>query len=85
MAVTSIVATVLAGTFALFSIPEIIAGIGLLKRRPWSRILTLILGVLSLLEIPIGTAVGIYTLWVLLKPEAAQFFQNPDVANQAAG
>ncbi len=43
-----------------------IAGWGLLQREPWARILALILGFISLFNIPFGTALGIYTLWVLL-------------------
>jgi hypothetical protein len=44
----------------------IITGIGLLTRQPWARILALIIGCISLLNIPFGTALGIYTIWVLL-------------------
>lgn len=43
-----------------------VAGWGLLRREPWARILALVIGCLSLLNIPFGTALGIYTLWVLL-------------------
>ena len=43
-----------------------LAGYGLLQREPWARILALILGFLSLFNVPFGTALGIYTLWVLL-------------------
>jgi tRNA A-37 threonylcarbamoyl transferase component Bud32 len=72
--VTAIVGIVIGGLFMLTSVPEIIAGIGLLKRRGWSRILALILAVLDLLNIPIGTAIGIYAIWVLLNDETAQLF-----------
>lgn len=41
------------------------AGIGLLKRSPWARSLALLLAFLSLLEIPFGTVLAIYTIWVL--------------------
>ena len=57
------------------SIPEIIGGIGLLKRRPWARILILIVACLDLLWIPIGTIIGIYELWVLLQDETARLFK----------
>lgn len=39
---------------------------GLLQKRPWARFLALVLGGLALLDPPFGTALGIYTLWVLL-------------------
>ena len=59
--------------FAL-SVPGIIAGVGLLSYRPWARILTIVLSALDLLNIPFGTALGIYGLWVLLTTEGARFF-----------
>jgi hypothetical protein len=62
---------ILIGAMSAF---QLIAGWGLLRRMPWARILTIVLGVISLLRFPWGTALGIYTLWVLLsKDGAAQF------------
>ncbi len=61
---------------AVFSLPNIIAGWGLLKRKSWSRILALVLGCLSLLSFPLGTALGIYALWALTKPEAQQILSS---------
>ena len=58
----------------IFSLPGLIGGIGLLRYQPWARILVLILAVLGLFNIPIGTIVGIYTLWVLLNDETAELF-----------
>ena len=47
-----------------FSIPSIIAGIGLLYKQKWALILALILGCFKLFSFPVGTALGIYTIWV---------------------
>lgn len=58
----------------ILSLPSVIAGMGLLKFRPWARLLTLVLSALHLLNIPIGTALGIYGFWVLLRPETEQLF-----------
>lgn len=44
----------------------LIGGFGLLTRAPWGRTLTLVAGFLELLNFPIGTALGIYAIWVLL-------------------
>ena len=52
-------ATVFAAAVAL------VAGYGLLNRRPWGRIVAIIAGILALIKFPLGTALGIYTLWVL--------------------
>jgi hypothetical protein len=48
-----------------FAIVGVIAGWGLLAHYPWARILAIILGCISLIHFPLGTALGIYTLWVL--------------------
>jgi hypothetical protein len=55
----------------VFSLPGLIGGIGLLKLAPWSRVFMIVICAIELLSIPIGTAVGIYGLWVLTKPETA--------------
>lgn len=74
IAITSIVGPAAAFLFLLLAAPGLIGGLYLLKRRPWARILVLVLGFLNLIEIPIGTALGIYTIWVLLKNETVDLF-----------
>jgi hypothetical protein len=54
--------------------PTIIAGIGLLKHQSWARILTMILACFYLLAVPIGTALGIYSLWVMTERETTKLF-----------
>ena len=51
------------------------AGWGLLHRESWARILALIVGFLALLNLPLGTALGIYTLWVLLPAQSDQEYR----------
>jgi len=77
IAITAIVGTVIAGFIAILSVPSIIGGIGLLKHQPWARILMMIIAALDLFNIPIGTAIGVYTLWVLLQDETIQIFSKP--------
>jgi zinc-ribbon domain len=48
----------------------IVAGWGLLQHLEWARVLTIVLGFLELLHMPLGTTLGIYTIWVLLAPGA---------------
>jgi len=48
------------------------AGWGLLQHESWARLLTLVLAFISLINIPFGTALGIYSIWVLLAPQADQ-------------
>jgi hypothetical protein len=52
-------------TTAFAAALALIAGYGLLNRRPWGRIVAIIASILALFKFPIGTALGIYTLWVL--------------------
>ncbi len=54
----------------------LIAGQGLLGRAPWARMLTIVLGCFSLFDVPFGTALGIYTLWVLLPAQAEEEFRR---------
>jgi hypothetical protein len=42
------------------------AGWGLLERTPWGRIVAIVAAFLSLLKFPVGTALGIWTLAMLL-------------------
>ncbi|HUB02419.1 MAG TPA: hypothetical protein VL983_07025 [Terriglobales bacterium] len=52
-----------------------ITGWGLLQREAWARVLALVMGFLALLSVPIGTALGIYTLWVLLPAESEKEYR----------
>ena len=63
--VLAIVVTVLAISGGL----SIAAGIGLLRRKTWGEVLTLIASVLHLANFPLGTLVGGASLWVLLVRE----------------
>ena len=60
----------------LFGLLHLALAWGLFERQPWARILGLVLGVLALLRLPFGTALGIYTLWVLApEPSAREYDQ----------
>lgn len=73
------------GSFLIFvSIPGLIAGVGLLKHKNWARILTLIISAIDLLNIPFGTALGIYSIWVLVQEETIQIFNHGGVTNTNA-
>lgn len=62
--------TALAVWLAVKSAAGFACGWGLLQREPWARIATLVLGFIELLHVPFGTALGIYTIWVLLPSDA---------------
>ena len=74
IAVTAIVGTVIALWLGALAVPEIVGGIGLLRRKSWARYMVMVLAVLDLFNIPVGTAVGVYSIWVLMQDETAELF-----------
>jgi hypothetical protein len=64
-----------------FAIAGLIAGWGLMAHRPWARMLAIVLGCISLIHFPLGTALGIYTLWVLVPAGADTEYQSLARAN----
>lgn len=52
------------------------AGVGLLQRQSWGRMLAIVLAVISLVDMPFGTALGIYTLWVLLPGKSEEEYKQ---------
>lgn len=66
--------TALVVFLVVVSLPGLIAGIGLLRFRPWGRILGIIVAILNLIHIPFGTIIGIYGLWVLFSRDTEPLF-----------
>jgi hypothetical protein len=56
---------VIAVTTAVAAVLAFLVGYSLLTRRPWGRVVAIIIAILTLIKFPFGTALGIYTLWVL--------------------
>jgi len=52
------------------------AGAGLLQRQPWARVLAIVLAFINLVDMPFGTALGIYTLWVLLPAKSEEEYKQ---------
>lgn len=61
---------------AIQAVLAFFAAWGLLDRQGWGRIVAIIAGILSLWRIPFGTALGIYTLWVLLPASSEVEYRN---------
>jgi hypothetical protein len=74
--VLAIVGTPLVVIFLMFGGAMIAGGVGLLACKPWARILTLVMGAIGLLNIPIGTLKGVYIIWVLVQPETVSLFEK---------
>lgn len=71
------IGTVAVAFMFFLALPSIAAGIGLIKYQEWGRILALVVGFISLLDVPIGTALGVYTIWVLMNDETKRMFERP--------
>ncbi|RIK35708.1 MAG: hypothetical protein DCC55_29455 [Chloroflexi bacterium] len=73
-AVLGVVGTAVGVLLGILSVPGIVAGFGLLARKAWGRYLAIVVGVLNLINFPIGTLIGLYTLWVLMQESATDYF-----------
>ena len=62
--------------FGVVALLGFTAGWGLLERQPWARLLALVLGFIALIDVPLGTALGVYTLWVLLPERSEEEFRR---------
>lgn len=78
--ILSLVGTMVGGLLALLAVPGMVAGYGLLARRRWGRMLAIVVGILNLANVPLGTALGAYTLYVLLQEQAEGLFDPQALA-----
>ncbi|MBP1646683.1 MAG: hypothetical protein H6Q30_128 [Bacteroidetes bacterium] len=76
MGVLGIIGIVIAIFLGIISIPGLIAGIALLKMKPWARMLTIIVSCLDLFNVPFGTALGVYSLYVLMNDDAIRLLSG---------
>ena len=66
--------TFLPAMFVLTSIIGLIGGIGLLSYQKWARILVMVIAAIGCIAFPVGTVVGIYSLWVLMQDDTVKLF-----------
>jgi DMSO/TMAO reductase YedYZ heme-binding membrane subunit len=64
------------GINVLLAIPSFVAGYAFLKRKRWARIAGIVAAVLSVLRIPFGTAVSVYTFWFLFSAPGRILYDN---------
>lgn len=76
--ILSYVGNSLALIILFFSSLGIIGGIGLFSYKPWARILVMIVSAMNCLNVPIGTARGVYSIWVLMQPETIELFDTSE-------
>jgi zinc-ribbon domain len=62
--------------FLIVAAGGILVGWGLMHHERWARIVAIVVGILAIFHPPFGTAIGIYTLWVLLPADAAAEYER---------
>jgi hypothetical protein len=82
--VLGIAGSALAAFLGLFALPSLITGYGLLNFKPWARIVGIVLSAISLINIPFGTIIGVYGLWVLLSKDTERLFDTAPVPSSPA-
>lgn len=60
----------------LRAILSLAVGVALVTRQPWGRTFAIVVSILTLIKLFTGTALAIYTLWVLLGPNAQQDYDQ---------
>ncbi len=67
---------VLVGLLLAVSALGILGGAALLQHDRWGRMLVIVLSCINLLRMPVGTALGIYGLWVLMSAEGEAYYRR---------
>ncbi len=86
---TGVLALIAGFGFALFLIAmafpvlEIVGGVLLLSGSTAGRVITIVFSVLELINFPFGTAIGVYSMWALLR-EVPQPAPATDVVPQGS-
>lgn len=77
--ISPLVGVIAAMVMFIFALPSFLTGMGLLDGKGWARVLAMILGALSIFDIPLGTALCIYTFWTLWSREADPYFEGRSI------
>jgi hypothetical protein len=79
MDIVPLILTVIGILILVFSIIGIIGAVGVIKRKEWGRITMLVISFFNLIHIPLGTILGVYSIWVLLNDETIKLL-NPVIS-----
>lgn len=74
--VTGVTITVISLIALVWAILHLFVGRQLKKLRPSARLMSLGLAIGNLILLPFGTALGAYSLWVLLKDDGRRLFES---------
>jgi hypothetical protein len=68
----------------LYSIPKVVAGYGLRKEKSWAKIWTIIACIVGIMNVPFGTAVGVYGLIFIFGDEGKAYFDSLEAGRREA-
>ena len=77
-AILTFVGIVVGILLVIIGLPGLLGGIGLLSWQPWARILILIVSAMDLINVPVGTILGAYSIWVLTNDETEALFKRDE-------
>lgn len=60
-----------------WTIPSMVAAYALLKRKKWAKTAGIVAGVFAAAQMPIGTAVCVYTFWFLFGEAGRSLYNRP--------
>lgn len=60
----------------LITVPLVATGLGLLRFQPWARWVGLALNAVNMMNVPLGSLVGVYAIWVLMSLETEPLFED---------
>jgi hypothetical protein len=60
----------------IVAVPTLVSGWGILKQQEWSRDLAVVSSVLQLAGVPLGTALGVFSLWALFVNASGSYFHQ---------
>jgi len=69
--------------FALFTLPAVIAGWAMLKRKPWARVAGIVGAVFCAMSAPIGTAACVYSLWFWTSDRWKEVYEGDSSADRS--
>lgn len=69
---------------AIFTVPSLIAGYAMLKRKSWARAASIVAGVMETMSFPFGTAVAVYSFWFMFSDAGKALYGVPSTARPDA-
>lgn len=76
LSIQTLVVSIWLWIMLLLMIPSIVIGLALLQFRGWARVSGILLSVFQLLNLPFGTILSFYSLWVLFSDDADMIFNR---------